>query len=588
MTCYFEGMHIMYRRINPPDETEWVNPFIDDNIERRPALGEITFPSDSSTVTGKRLQNTVEKLYCDNRRNKDKDIVYLKLYINNPQTNIFIIWGDVGIGKSYYVRHQMTKIRESSLGVENIYGDVIDMLRGGAASVALAVYPQLCDILERYFNKAHDSTWQAAMQYSIHQAEVRYGNMGTREKIRLAAESIVSKSMTSQVGEEYALYLMRVLEYVTDANLFITVDNIDRLPSQEQSKLLGIAVQLLNHPRIKLIIPLRKSSSLIGDRYKELQQVNFEEMELSPLILADMVHKRYKYDVNGKSLQNTTITDKVYTKNKKIQEKEYIQQYSYEDIYHLMFQDSENGTGALINQLAAPNARVFLSMLRQIMKSDQLEGLHNLDKREYIIAALMLSNQSEADPYDTYILNLFENGLPNVYGNNLIRFRVLEYFKNNGVISPNDVKFQKHFNILEYPLEDVVRIIALFVGRGILVSSKGLVPEQITSLQMDAIGPYSITTAGSVYFEILIPSQWYYVAVKRGILLSDKYIRRDKDQGHEYVTHSGLVEFLSSQEEVEKARRRANEKVCGQIQMNLKMPSALARNALNKGKNAQQ
>lgn len=558
----------MFRRIRPPDEVTWENPIR--HSDTQPVLADLLFPADPRTPGGGKAMQALNNLYSKDRRKAKKDVQRLQTYVYKPQAQFLILWGDVGIGKTFFVRYETERLR--SKGPRPFFGGVIDLLRGGGEDATSAsVYRQLCPLLEEYYSHFYGSTKAAVRQYADWEARQRLGPEASEQEVSDAASGLTHAATESTFDRDYALLLLSTLEYCNGEPLFIAVDNIDKALDVEQDALLKLATRLLRNLCIRLIIPLRKSSALLGDRFKGLHEFRWEEMTLSQLRLAQMLQIRFARDRDGQSIADFVIRDGA-------------NEYTYGQLYSFLYTKGEEdeSAGSMLESLAGPNARVFLSMIDHALKSDQLQGLQNIGSHEHVIAALMLSDESTADPYDTYLLNLFENHEPGVYGNTLIRFRVLEYFYAVKNARPSDVHFQKHIDILGLQFEKVLHVLGLFVSRGLLISRNGILPEKLPHLDPDEIGALGITESGSCYFEFLMKSMWYFVAAKRSILLPDKYRHYDREGKYEYVTHTGLVGFLQEAEMSEKETRRKKEKKLGQLEFQFKMPSAMARTALKR------
>lgn len=388
------------------------------------------------------------------------------------------------------------------------------------------------------------------------------------QEINILAQELISKYTSSEFDEKYALFLLDILEYDSDESMFIVLDNIDKTYEKEQEEILKLTSRLLKNANIKLIVPLRKSSQLLGDRFKGLSETRFDGMELSPLNFKEMIHKRFRYNSEGKNIYNKEIIE---NGNK----------YTYKIIYNLLFvEDDPDSAGNLLIQLSYPNARVFLSMVMKVITSSQLKGLENINKNEFVIAALMLSDESTGDPYDTFLLNLFENNEPGVYGNNLIRFRLLEYFYQEKNGSPNDSNFEKHFQRLNYNMDKLIKVLSIFVGRNLLQSSKFLSPDEILNKSIDELGSYNITKSGEAYFDLLLKKQWYFVAIMRNTMFHSSYISYDKERKHEYILHRNFKKFFEDSEIKEQEFRDQSVKKMGKSTFQYIYPSQLAQTAL--------
>jgi hypothetical protein len=457
-------------------------------------------------------------------------------------------------------------------GDSSYVGGVVDLLKGVKTKDFSLVYHQLSKLLDLHFSSCRGSSLGALKEYYEHVARRRLGEGASKGEVAFSAAELLKRTMAEPDGEGYARELLDALEFLGGPTMYVAIDNIDKALPDEQEQLFKISTRLLKNPAIRLIIPLRKSSVLLGDKFKGLHESPWDEMDLSPLNLKEMLRIRFKYDTAGNSLRGVKYIDPHSQES-----------YSAKELFNLLFGGEKGSPGNLLVDLESPNARSCLRVVKKVIRSDQLKAVRYLSSAEYVVASLMLSDRSEADPYDTHILNLFENLKPGRYGNNLIRYRVLEYFFDQTVASPVDVDLQHHFNWLGLETEEIVDVIALFVGKNLLSSKKWLTPEEIRTLPIEELGPFEITSAGRRYIEFLIPGlQWYWVAAKRSIMLPSHVRSIDQEEGHEFVTHRNLVEYLLNEESKEAEKRRIHVKKLGDRRRNLRSPAAFARDALRR------
>ena len=559
-----------FRRIKPPDEVAWENPIVAE--PGQPCLSDVVRPADLFGHNAADSAHRFRVHFSDARRTAKKDAAGLEGFIRNPQYSLFVIWGDVGIGKTFFVMNRLLAGREGRVdpGSQCFAGGIVDFLKGGAGQdMSRSVMRQICPILDDYFGHYHSGTYDAALIYAKHLVSKRKPRASDNE-IALSAKGMVTQVLANENGERYANFLLETFEYLAVTPLFIVIDNIDKALDSEQGILLRIATRLLRYRQIRLVVPLRKTSSMLGDRFRCLNETRYASMELSPLDLMAMIKIRFEFDGNGTPLGEVSDGER---------------SYSWPAIYRMLFEDEAGDRpGRLLIQLCEPSARTLLQFVDHVLKSDQLKGLRNLMKAEYVIAALMLSNNSTADTFDTFILNLFENDEPGVAGNTLIRFRVLEYFHTNRTGSPNDAEFNRFFRGLGYDVEKVIGVLALFVSRNLVGSGKSLEPRAVLASSLQDLGSFSITSSGDAYFNVLLRSIWYYVAVKRAVQLPARYISYDSSGKHEFVKHNDLMDFLQEAEHAEKTTRRSYERANGENQKyaRLAMPSAMAKDVLIK------
>jgi len=552
-----------YRRIIPKVESYWINPI--DNAECRPFFGDIDAENDPSTF---------KRFFCNKRENVE-DLTRFYSYIKNPDTNMFIIWGEVGIGKSFFIRNYLMIEDIPEINKEDYSVGIIDLLRGAAPDninkIIKNINKKLDIILINYFHKFHDSLEDIAIEFFKNQAKMMLSKDATENRILLKAKEMTKFALNPSM-EGFTEFLLDLLEYCGKNILYLAIDNIDRATEFEQDALVMLVRRYLNNKNIRLIIPLRKTSYLLGNQFKGIAQFNTSDMTLSPLILKEMIKKRFQYSKDGKDQFNY----KIYDGDKS---------YTYENIFSLLFEETEiniKAPGKWLDHIAYPNARIFTSLVKHVIFSDHLRGIDNLKSYEYIISTLMLLEESKGDPYGTYIINLYENNEPGVYGNNLIRLRILEYFHSFIDSKLTDAEFHIYFKALGYDLEKdkikdkFINIISDFVGANLLISEKLFEPDDIKSTPFDLLGKFAITNCGKLYIEELIKREWYYNCVKRIICFPKLYIFYNKIEEYEYISPDSLIAFFRENENKEKEHIDEYKKQHGEFIHHLVYPSTLA------------
>ena len=290
-------------------------------------------------------------------------------------------------------------------------------------------------------------------------------------------------------------------------------------------------------------------------------------MKLSPLVLDDMFIKRFKYDGKMNSLTNIKIKDQNNF-------------YTYDNIINrLMNSDAKE----LFNQISGGNARFACNMMRRLLESNQLKGLDNLGKKQYTIAALMLTDETQSDE-SAPIINLFNNKEGHDIGNFLIRYRVLEYFYHELSSDPGDIRYKNYFKMLGYDINRVKKVLERMLMASILYSTKGLTPSQFEDTSIDNVGTLKITQTGKTYFDILLKEVWYYIAAKHEMIenVRKDYLTTDEAKSYVYMTHKDFSGILKNDEDEERIKIGHFNVKHGEIieYYSLKQPSQIALNVL--------
>lgn len=547
------------------DEVQWENPIKSAPV--KPYLADEIFPEDPRSAAFTESAELLKRFYCEERSTYRSDLGKLNAYLASPNEQLFLIEGDVGIGKTWFIRYHLTVARETVS--KACHAGVIDLLRAGPDNAEFTVYRQICPLLETYFATFFGAPAVALQRY----AEEQYrGRLGPKDitKIRGGASTAVTRWLSLDYGAEYAHHLMAALEHLNGPLLFIAIDNLDRISEGDQDRLVKLCQTILRNSRIRLIVPLRTTSPLLRDRFRGLHEVRHESMRLSALRLSAMLRPRFSLTREGSSLEdNPVIEDGQY-------------RYTYPRIFST-FVDSS--AGELVCQLAGSNCRVVLHMMKRLLESDQLKGVSNIANVQYVIAALMLADNSEPDE-SAPIINLLDNEELARAGNGLIRFRVLEYLYQEGSAKPTDRRFQSHFERLGYSRARLKNVLVRMTMASMIYSQKGFDPQALEQTDWDDIGLLAITETGRAYFDVLISQLWYYVAAKQCAAprLPKTYVSKNESQGHYFVRDRDFVDYLREEEAQERGRAREWDRRGGMRmrEVSLRSPHLMAKSALTR------
>lgn len=565
----------MKRRIDRIEPVPWANPL--PLARPRPLLTEKIWPTNPGGSEWARANRLLQLYYSDGREEPTDAAERFRSYLVCPD-NYLVVWGAVGVGKTWFVRHQLGRTATDGLP---LHAGVIDLLAN--ADIERGIYQPLRYILEGYFARFFGSTDAALLFHAKQQlagaraAHVESLSEGDEEECKQVVtrqlEAVLNDSAVQLVN--YCRSLLEVLESLPNPEILVLgIDNADKTSDNEQESLVKLAARLLRHPKIRLVIPLRPSSRLLRDRFSVLNEFTYDEMALNQLDMRLMLRKRFDFAPDGRSLNShPAVEDRL----------EPGRRYTFPKCFGLAFgavAEAVPDSGQLILAMAAGNAREALRLTSRLMFSDQLKGLRNLASAERAVAALMLGNAGDGTGVSSALINLLDNEEPDKAGNALIRFRVMEYFWKMRLADTGEEGFWRHLDRLGYSSERIKGVLELFLMTQLLASKKGLSMNQLRERSLEKMGTLEITRAGDELARIAT-LQWYYVVAKLHCFLPPACIKVD-ERGVEYCSHGDFVRFLEHEEALERQRTMSFDQVNGAFTVPFlcERPSAIAQKAL--------
>lgn len=550
------------------EEQEWQNPLRKQRL--RPFLEDLIFPEDCGSITNDETLDVLKRFYSKDRYSYDSDVEQLNAYLTDPGAHLFIIVGDVGVGKTWFVRYQLAV--EPRPEQEPSGFGIIDMLRAIEGEAIECVYSQLCPILTRYFRtffgSAEDALRRLASDKYASRRSLKMGN--SDDQHRLGAETMVTRWLALDDGVKLGKLLLRALEHLKGPILFIVIDNLDRASEEDQATLLTMAQRMLKNVRIRVIVPLRRSSTLLLDRFQKLHMASFEDMRLSPLRMKSMLALRFNHTKNGLPL---TIDPPIVEKGTTL---------TWVRVFNRVF---DGDAGSLLQEISGSNCRVALQLMKRLLRSTNILHLGNIGSSSAAIPAWMLAPGYEPDEAAP-LLNLFDNDRMHEPGNALIRYRVLEFLVREEVIDPLNNYFRQYFARLGYSEESVRDVLSRFLMAAMVFSDRGLTPDRLKELPAEDVGRIRFSETGKAHFEKLLQCEWYYIAAKRAMVkrLPECWVEKDPKSGRYYMTHTNFVDYLKDEEHAERNRIRVWESVNGAAFQNtyLRPPHQMARTKLIK------
>ncbi|MCK4391486.1 hypothetical protein KAX17_01095 [Candidatus Bipolaricaulota bacterium] len=88
-------------------EGDWVNPLKRLAGVPRPFLAGEAWAREPQSEAAAESRELLIRFYCSHREGNGSCEERLKAYFSSPDEDVFVIWGDVGIGKTWFIRYAM-------------------------------------------------------------------------------------------------------------------------------------------------------------------------------------------------------------------------------------------------------------------------------------------------------------------------------------------------------------------------------------------------------------------------------------------------------------------------------------------------
>ena len=556
----------MGRIVRVQRPVSWRNPLKE--FSPGPYLDGPIFPIQRGSPIDVQALETLRRFYTEQRISGEVDARAFRQFLRNPGKHVFVIWGDIGIGKSWFVRHEL---HTAAAATPNLLRyEVIDMLHASRTDARETLEQQTIAALQHYLSGAFGSWERGIRPYAEYQAKTRYGSEGSAQEISIESKRIINEILGLRDSAR-AKALLEVIEHVEGPRLFIAVDNLDKALDEDQDSLTDLVARMLYNARIHLIFPLRSSSGSLLDESKILGFFGKQEMHLSAVEFKALLRPRFRHSEFGKELSEFPFT---------INTKDSLETLTFPKLLDTFLLSEAS---KFVMDLAGTNSRQMLDFMHRIVYSNQIDDVLNIASPEACVAALLMHDSGSFSPELSYLINLFDDNRPEAPGNALIRFRVLEFFRRSVRVGPQEKRFTNYFGMLGYSSQRVKSVIALFVGARILKTEPVMTRQRIDDSSLDEIAAVTrIESNVNQYFDKLLHSPWYFICVKRSIHIED-YLISHSDDGNEFISDDNFEKFLKGEEDRERKRIEEWTRVNGpkdQREAHLAQVWCIARDAL--------
>lgn len=549
------------RAIEGGRDSIWSNPLRMLDLTRRPCIGGFPYPVPGDPefkANPHTLGNLTEKanaIYSTARVNRVEDDKAIDDFLGKREEKMLVLFGDGGIGKSWFVRHYLRKNPPPDMDVAFI--DVINYPRNSPEHFQARLDDELSQILAGYVD-ARPGGLRNALRFHFENLakgifpELQYDDAPVRKWVQ---DRLTEYSSIAQI---HRLNELRLKSYAhNQRDLLIVIDNLDAFNQTEQDTLIeDIVKPAISGLRIFMIVSLRRTSMYFNKKLGAALTRIPREHELSQLDMREMIRKRFLMsETLVRIADNPLDNDSTLTFGK-----------LFDDIY------ATSAAEQLITELCQGDARHYIRLFRRHIFSNKLNDFRNVGKEYFCISTLMFWGENKFDNETTFILNFFDNGHPSEIGNALIRWRVFEFFEIFGEhgCSRKDDFFCYYFQRLGYNLQRVEEILDVFREAGILelYETRGQVSGKLTN-------------CGKRYSH-LVESLWYCIVIKTGMNMYEDLILKGVDaqkeaekmgvsipRGKEWVSDENFLAFIQAEEEAEQAQVLANVSITQEFERNI-------------------
>lgn len=568
------------RKLSPFDQTAlvrvtgglppgWENPLTHlDQPDATPYFGEVVYPTKFWLPDFPENLARAELLYCHERDESDDQERRIADFFKSPARNVLVIFGDCGIGKTWFVIHNVINHRPADS--DYAYIDLRGRPKDG--DLMMAIHRELGQFLDKHINESSDPI-KALSHYLDPIVRPLFDKLlydpnafPEREKMREAYYKIASDPNRLIDYND-----VRLGAYDNSRKkLLVIVDNVDNYSDDEQVVVLEfITRSLLGHDGIRVIVPVRPTSALLMGRLAQALDLIIIGVDLRSPNIEAFLKRRCSVSVSGKRLSlDARLPRSAWTWGKLLQA--YVHSESASMLADLCSSESDLPPPSYRSRTAVIRRRYdcrhYIRLFRRLLLSDVIREYENITSEYYAVQALMLRPGEPMAPQSAFLFNLFDNDQPEIAGNALIRYRILEYFHTNSDVG---ALFDNYFRALGPGPRIARKVMESFILAGLLVADL----EFDKYAQKEEMRSARITIAGRRHFAI-VRNLWYGICAKTGMHVEPGMIKRGEEArraameevgiegkvlldfyaSHGWVSDRDFIEFLFKQEDLESRR----------------------------------
>lgn len=263
------GDQVELVRVSGGLPTYWHNPLPEaEEADTAPFFGEVDYPAKPWLPGYDAAKARAFFLYAHERCDDDEHERKFREYWEIPSRTTLVIFGECGVGKSWFALHNVVEHRSS----DSDYAYIDLRGRTSGADLAVALQRELGQYLDHHINQGSDPLKALAHHLyplvrpmfpgkipPVDSPEAREAMAGQYKRL------IESLSLSDYNDIRLASYdnLGRML--------YIIVDNVDNYPEDEQLTVFDFVQRALRgHPGVRIVVPLRPTSKLMTARLTQV------------------------------------------------------------------------------------------------------------------------------------------------------------------------------------------------------------------------------------------------------------------------------------------------------------------------------
>lgn len=546
--------------------TNWRNPIAHLPSSKAPFFGNLTYPLKFWRKGYEASKRLVSALYTDSHANREELTRWFNVFLESPQREApLVVIGMLGVGKSWWIARQL-----SELPREEYHPILVDLRYcRRAQNLEDSIEDEIGSYLNEYVT---DFSWLYSDLAPLYGDDFDPDDPDIRQRLLdFALEFARPGNLT-----EYNRRRLRFYDRDDSPQLIVAFDNIDNFTEEEQLKVADLCTRIIgSHPGVKVIITLRPCTLFPLSR---LGLVSGESISRPVVLkspkLESVLRRRLGTTSKGEQIDpNEEIAGSSLKWRQLLRicldsDTKWGMLGFLKDMCATTMLSAERGrsvipSGATDDLGATYDLRHFIKLVRRVLRSDCLEDLRNVGNNYYGIHALMMRAGEPVLPGDACLFNLFDNERPDLRGNALVRYRVLEYCRLFGDLGQ---AFDVYFRALGCG-ESIARAVVEQFQEAGLVKVEYVHGGRGEKMPTRA----ELTTPGERHLEV-IENLWYIICVKTGMHVYPESILRGVDarkqaarfvkskrilgfySSHGWVSEELFLEFIGQQEALEQNR----------------------------------
>ena len=370
----------------------WENPIPRMRDDEKPFMGGLPYPTEWWLPTHERDLALVKRLYVTQRvQSKEADDKFQEFF--SGSATALVIFGDCGIGKSWYAAHTLTNSRPPDS--DFVCVDLATNPRG--EELIHSIHRTLGTFLDNAINQNPEINTFDALAHHLHPkvAPLFGGDFdpkGKREREvmqRAYEELVFSPAHLADYNEARIGYYDNV-----GKTLFVLVDNVDSYPTDEQMEVFELIQRTLaGHRGVKVVVSVRPTSTMLIERLHGTLDFVHLGLHLNSPDVKEVLRRRLGTNYKGKQLDlKRPLPGDGESWNGLLSR--YLNSRGATIIMDLCSNESgpfnRASTYTIATERQRYDVRHYVRLFRRVLQSDAMLSFDNFGREYYIVHSLLL------------------------------------------------------------------------------------------------------------------------------------------------------------------------------------------------------